>query len=228
MLKNRLPYDAEVAKKYQRLHDEKRKVRPDHGREIEFIRTRVSDLECSVHRLGDDMEATHKRLKEMMQSLLHKVVSKEVDASDDMQESASKLVETPMLTSTTAEAKTVPLEPAPTPLLNVVRVVDVPSTSTLVVGSDVITDVAADATLNKAAKHASVNTDIGTVVEDIRLKEGTKSVIADVIAEFIAISEDVVDDAIAQSGVKNDDGHGVGEEIVVAADDNVVDRVSQI
>ena len=132
-----------------------------------------------------------------------------------------------MLTSTTAEAKTVPLEPAPTPLLNVVRVVDVPSTSTLVVGSDVIADVAADATLNKAAEHASVNTDIGTVVEDIGLKEGTKSVIADVIAELIAMSEDAVDDAIAQSGVENDDGHGAGEEILVAADDNVVDQVSQ-
>ncbi len=136
-------------------------------------------------------------------------------------------METPVLTSTTAEAKTVALEPAPTPLLNVVCVVDVPSTSTLVVGSDVIADVAADATLNKAAEHASVNTDIGTVVEDIGLKEGTKSVIADVIAELIAMSEDAVDDAIAQSGVENDDGHGAGEEILVAADDNVVDQVSQ-
>ena len=43
MLKNRAPYDAEVdaevAKEYQRIQDEKRKVRPDHGREIEAMRT---------------------------------------------------------------------------------------------------------------------------------------------------------------------------------------------
>ena len=224
MLKNRLPYDAEVAKKYQRLHDEKRKVRPDHGREIESIRTRVSDLECIVNRLGDDMAASHKRLEKLMHSLLHKVVSKEVDAGDDMQASTSKLVETPVLTSTTAIAKTILLEHAATPLLNVACVVDVPSTSTLLVGSDVIADLVADATLNKAAENANVNTDIGTVVEDIRQEDAKKSVIAELIAD---IAEHAVDDAIAQSGVENDDGHGAGEEILVAADDNVVDQVSQ-
>ena len=117
MLKNRPPYDAEVdaevATEYQRLQNEERKVRPDHEQEIECIRTWVSDLECTVNRLGDDMVASYKRLEEMMQSLLHKLVSKEVDARDDMQASASKLIETPVLTSTTAEAKTVPLEHAP-------------------------------------------------------------------------------------------------------------------
>ena len=49
MLKNRPPYDAkvdaEVTKEYQCLQEEKRKVRPDHGREIEAVHTRVSDLE---------------------------------------------------------------------------------------------------------------------------------------------------------------------------------------
>jgi hypothetical protein len=64
MLKNRPPFDAkvdaEVAKEYQRLQDEKCKVRPDHGREIGSIRTRVSDLECSVNWLGDDMATSHK------------------------------------------------------------------------------------------------------------------------------------------------------------------------
>ena len=89
MLKNRLSYDAEVdaevAKEYQRLQDEKSKVRPDHGRKIESIRTRVSDLEYTVNRLGDDMATSHKWLEEMMQILLHKGGSKEVDAYDDMQ-----------------------------------------------------------------------------------------------------------------------------------------------
>ena len=130
-----------------------------------------------------------------------------------------------MLTSTTAEAKTVPPEPAPTFVLNVVRVVDVPSTSTLLVGSDVIVDVAADATLNKAAEHASVSTDIGTVVEGIWHEDGKKSVEPNVIADM---ADDAVDDAIAQSCVENDDGHEADEKIVVAADDNVVDHVSQI
>jgi hypothetical protein len=69
--------DAEVAKEYQRLQDEKRNVRPDHERDIEYVRTRVSDLECSVNRLGDDMGTSHKWLEEMMRSLLHKVGSKD-------------------------------------------------------------------------------------------------------------------------------------------------------
>ena len=107
-----------------------------------------------------------------MQSLLHKVVSKEVDAVNDMQASASKLVEISVLTSTTAETKTVSLEPAPAPLLNVVRVVDVPSTLTLLVSSVVIVDGAADATLNKAAEHDNVSTEIDTVVEDIVQEDG--------------------------------------------------------
>jgi len=56
--------------------------------------------------------------------------------------------------------------------LNVVSVVDVSSPSalaTLLVCSDVIVivDVAADATMNKAVDHASVITDISTVVKEI-------------------------------------------------------------
>ena len=43
MLKNRPPYDAEVdaevAKEFQRLREEKRRVRPDPTREIEVVRT---------------------------------------------------------------------------------------------------------------------------------------------------------------------------------------------
>jgi hypothetical protein len=63
------------------------------------------------------MTTSHKRLEEMMQSLLHKVGSKEGIADDGMQVQTSytKLVDTPVLTSTTAEAKTVLPEPAPTP-----------------------------------------------------------------------------------------------------------------
>ena len=229
MLKNRPPYDAEVdaevAKEYQRLQDEKRKVRPDHEREIESIRTRVSDLECSVNRLGDDMAASHKRMEEMMQSLLHKVGSKESNACDDMQAQASvaKLVDTPLLTSTTAEVKMVPPEPTLTSLLNAVNVVDVPSLPALVVCSDVIKDVASDATMNNAADHASVTTDITTVVEEIVHKDGNKTLESDVVVDM---AEDLVDEAVGQSGVENDYGHGADEEIGATADENMVEQVS--
>ena len=43
---------------------------------------------------------------------------------------------------------------------------------------------------------------------------------------FADMAENAVYDAIAQSGVENDDEHGADEEIVVAADDNVLDQVS--
>jgi len=38
--------------------------------------------------------------------------------------------------------------------------------------------------------------------------------------------ENVVDEAVGQSSLKNDDGHRAGEKIVAAADENVVDQVS--
>lgn len=74
MLKNRPPYDievdAEVAKENQRLQEEKRKVCPDHGREIEVVCTQVLDLEGSVTRLRDNVVASHKCLEDMMQKIL--------------------------------------------------------------------------------------------------------------------------------------------------------------
>ena len=129
MLKNRPPYDAEVdvdvAEEYQCLQDEKRKVRPNHGRKIQSIGTRVLDLEGSVDQLEDNMATSYKRLEEM-KSLLHKIGSKESIAGDDMQAQASsaKLVDTSVLTSTAAEAKTVPPEHALILILNVLSVVN--------------------------------------------------------------------------------------------------------
>ena len=74
MLKNRPPYDvevdAEVAKEFQRLREEKRKVCPDPTREIEAVRTRVSDLEGSVQHLGENVVASHKRLEDMMRTII--------------------------------------------------------------------------------------------------------------------------------------------------------------
>ena len=74
MLKNKAPYDAEVdaevAKEYQRIQDEKRRVRPDPGIEIEAMRTRVTDLEGSVTSLRENVAASHKRMEDMMRLIL--------------------------------------------------------------------------------------------------------------------------------------------------------------
>ena len=74
MLKNRPPYNAEVddevAKEYQRLQQEKRRVRRDYGREIEAVRTRVSDLEGIVTCFGENMGASHKHMEDMMRKIL--------------------------------------------------------------------------------------------------------------------------------------------------------------
>ena len=139
------------------------------------------------------------------------------------QASSVKLVDTSILTSTTAEAKTVPPEPALPPLLNVVSVMDVLCPSALLVCSDVIKDVAVDANMNKVADHANITTDIATVVEEIVHEDGNKAVESDVIAD---IAEDAVDKAVGQSNVENDDGHAMGEEIVTTCDENVVEHVS--
>ena len=62
-----------------------------------------------------------------------------------------------------------------------------------------------------------------TITRTRTLKGGGFGLTPDVIADM---AEDAIDEAVAQSGVENDDGHGAGEEIVGAADENVVDHVS--
>lgn len=75
ILKNRPPYDAEmnaeVAKEYQHLQNEKCKVRSDHGIELKSICIRVSELKYSVNRLEVDMVASHERLEKMMQKIMY-------------------------------------------------------------------------------------------------------------------------------------------------------------
>ena len=95
-------------------------------------------------------------------------------------------------------------------MLNVVSVVDVLSPPALFVCSDVIKDVASHATIHKAADHASVTTDITTVVEEIVHEDGNKALESNVIVDM---EEDLVDESVGQSDVENDDGHGAGEEI---------------
>jgi hypothetical protein len=124
MLKNRLPYDAEVdaevAKEYERLQEEKRRVRPDHGREIEAVRTRVSDLEGTVTRLGENLAASHKRMEDMMQKILQNQGKKQGNAGEDMMEpsSSAQMLDTSALTSTTVDVTTRVHQPVPAPLLS--------------------------------------------------------------------------------------------------------------
>ncbi len=87
MLKNRAPYDAEVdaevAKEYQRIQDEKRRSRPDPAIAMEAMRTRVTDLEGSVKSLGEDVAASHKRMEDMMRLILQNQSQKFPPAIDD-------------------------------------------------------------------------------------------------------------------------------------------------
>ena len=123
-----------------------------------------------------------------------------------------------MLTSTTAEAKTIPLEPLLPPLLNVVSMVDVSSLSALIVCSDVIKDVTTYVTMNVVTDHANVSNDIVTLVEEIVHEDENKAEKSDVIANM---AEDAVDETVGQSCVENDDGHAAGEKIVAIRDENV-------
>ena len=88
MLKNRAPYDvevdAEVAKEYQWIQDEKRRARPYHGREIEAMRTRVTNLEGSATRLGENVAASHKRMEDMMRMILQNQGQKHPTAIDNI------------------------------------------------------------------------------------------------------------------------------------------------
>ena len=121
------------------------------------------------------------------------------------------------------EAKTVPPEPTLPLLFNVVSVVDVSSPFALLVCNNVIEDILADATMNKAAYHGNITTDIITVVKEIMYNDENKALESDIIVDM---AEDVVDEAVGQSGVENDNGHAADEEIVATADENVIEQVS--
>jgi hypothetical protein len=151
MLKNRAPYDvevdAEVAKEYQRIQDEKRRVRPDHGSEIEVIRTRVTDLEGSVTRLGDNVVASHKRMEDIMRMILQNQSQKHPANIDSVTEpsSSAKMPALSALTSTTEELMMVAQKQAATSVLNAVGGADLRLASAVHVASDVVEDATTDA-----------------------------------------------------------------------------------
>ena len=77
--------------------------------------------------------------------------------------------------------------------------------------------------MNKAADHASVTTDIATVVGEILYEDKNKALESNVIVDM---AEDAIDEAVGQFGVDNDDEHATGEKIIATTDENVVEHVS--
>lgn len=181
MMKNRPPYDAEVdaevAKEYERLQEEKRRARPDHGREIEAVRTRVSDLEGTVTRLGENVAASHKRMEDMMRKILQNQGQKQVHAGEDTMEpsSSAQMLDTSALTSTTVAATTLVHQPAPAPILTTMGVAEAPLPSEDPVTIDVAKDAATDVGMNNQEAQTTPNSVIAALVEEIIQGESNKS-----------------------------------------------------
>jgi hypothetical protein len=182
MLKNRAPYDAEVdaevAKEYQRIQDEKRRVRPDHGSEIDAIRTRVTDLEGSVARLGENVAASHKRMEDMMRTILQNQSQSQKQPPDivSMTEpsSSGKMPAFSVLTSTTEELMMVAQKQALSEVLNAVGGADMRLASAIHVTSDVAEDAGTDAVTDVQVVPPSTEGIIASIIDDI-LAPGKKT-----------------------------------------------------
>jgi hypothetical protein len=180
MLKNKAPYDAEVdaevAKEYQRIQDEKRRVRPNHGSEIEAMRTRVMELEGSVTRLGENVAASHKRTEDMMRMILQNQSQKHPTNIDSMTEpsSSTKMLDISTLTSTTEDLVMVAQKQSPTPVFSAMGGADMRLASAIHVPSDVAEDAAPNAVTDVEGVPPSSETIIASIIEDI-LEEGKKT-----------------------------------------------------
>ena len=180
-MKNRPPYDAEVdvevAKEYERLQEEKRRARPDQVREIEAVRTRVSDLEGTVTRLGENVAASNKRMEEMMRKILQNQGRKQVHAGEDTMEpsSSAQMLDTSTLTSTTIAATMIGHQTAPAPILTTMGVAEAPLPSEDPVAIDVAKDAATDVGMNKQEAQPTPNSVIAALVEEIIQGESNKS-----------------------------------------------------
>ena len=104
-----------MAKEFQLQQEEKRKAHPDHGREIEVVRTQVADLEGSVTRLGQNVAASQQRLKEMMRMILRNQGQTHSNAGEDMTQPLlfAKMLGTSALMSMTVELTIWFLNPSP-------------------------------------------------------------------------------------------------------------------
>jgi hypothetical protein len=180
-MKNRPPYDAEVdaevAKEYERLQAEKRRARPNHGREIEAVRTRVSDLEGTVTRLGENVAASHKRMEDMMRTIMQNQGLKQVHAGEETMEpsSSAQMLDTSALTSTTVAVTTLVHQPAPAPIVTTMGVAEAPLLSEDPVPIDVAKDAAIDVCMNNQEAQTTPTSVTAALVEEIILGDSNKS-----------------------------------------------------
>ena len=225
MLKNRAPYDAEVdaevAKEFQRIQDEKRRVRPDHGLELEAMRTRVTDLEGSVTRLGENVAASHKRMEEMMRMILHNQSLKLQANIDSMTEpsSSAKMLDISALTSTTEDLVMAAQKQAPTPVLNPVGGADMRLSSAVDVPSDVAEDAATDAVTDVQGVQTNCETIIASIIEDI-LEPEKKTTQTPAIDDHV---EPTNEEVPVQSMVDVEEGH-----VEISANADVPEEIASL
>jgi len=100
--------DAEVAKEYDRLQEEKCRTRPNHAKDMEAMRSHMTDLEGNVIRLGETMAASQKQMEELLNEFTQSQEPKHIIGIEELTESShsAKAVETSALMSTTAKAWT--------------------------------------------------------------------------------------------------------------------------
>ena len=209
MLKNRAPYDAEVdaevAKEYQRIQDEKRRVRPDPSIEIEAMRTRVTDLEGSVTSLRENVAASHKRMEDMMRLILQNQTQKHTANVDSVTEplSSAKMLDISALTSTTTDLVMAVEKKAPTPVLNAVGSADMRLASAVHVPSDVAVDAATDAVTDIQGVSTNSETIIASIIEDI-LEEGKNTTQTPAIDDRV---EPTNEEVLVQAMENVEEGH---------------------
>jgi hypothetical protein len=197
MLKNRAPYDAEVdaevAKEYKRIQESKRRVRPDHGSDIEAIRTRVTDLESSVTRIGENVAALHKRMEDMMRMILQNQSHKHPPIIDSMTEptSSTKMPAFSVLTSTTEELMMVAQKQAVTEVLNAEGGADRRLASAIHVPCDVSEDAGTDAVTDVQAVPTTSEGIIASIIDDI-LAPGKKTTQTPAIDDPVEPTKDEV------------------------------------
>lgn len=179
MLKNHPPYDvevdAEVAKEFQRLREEKRRVCPDSVCFGAYPSVGFRGKHPTPWRECGSIPQTpggHDANDSSEQGQKHGNAG-EVTTEPS---SPAKMMVTSALTSMTVETTTLVHEPVPAPLLTSMGVVDAQLPTEVHVYSDVTVDVATDANINKQGGHNSPGTDIVAVVEDILQEEGKKSI----------------------------------------------------
>ena len=182
MLLNRplfdLEVDKEVALDYARLQEDKRRGRLPQSREVEEMRTRVTDLENSVWGLGDKLTTSHKGLEAILNKVLEGLGQPSFTAMEEvMKPSAStKVVDAAAAQSQGTRAwKTIETTFLPT-LLNTPAEADVLRPVPTDVDGDVAEHVEADVQIEKEVVDDDDAVDIaGKEAQDERTEDFIES-----------------------------------------------------